>query len=208
LGYPHILVQVVDYQQQVILETWNHVLSDVGEGDFLPQIAQISGLHLEESDLATAQDALDLETAIAYLHLLPDRYMMLVAQQHDVHTRSEKLRQVVNTYKQVARLHRIDHEDADIIRRLYPTACAVVVFPTYRPADILDAAITGHFLPPGISRHIISGRAMRLNYPLEALQNTTQSLAEKNAALLKWMQERAGQKRIRLYEEATFIFDD
>lgn len=209
MGYPHILVQVVDYHsKQVALETWNHVLSDAEVDDFLPQVYRIGGLHVEATDGDTAAAALDLRTAIAYFHLLPSRFLMLIADRNDLHTRTHKLREVVNCYKQVTRLNRINQDDPEVIRRLYPTAIAIMIFPHYTPEEIEDAARNKVFLPPGLSRHIIQGRAMRLHYPLEALKDPVKSLAEKNADLLAWTQARAANKRIRLYEEATYVFDE
>ena len=42
------------------------------------------------------------------------------------------------------------------------------------------AAQWNAFLPPGISRHIVQGRALRVNYPLKALCDSSVSLeAEK-----------------------------
>jgi hypothetical protein len=209
LGYPHILVQVVDYHsKQVTLETWNHVLSDAEVDDFLPPIYKISGLHVEATDADTAAAALDLQTAIAYFHILPTRYLMLLADRNDLHSRTDTLRQVVNCYKPVVRLNRINHDAAEVIRRLYPTTVAIMIFPHYSPAEIEEAARQRVFLPPGLSRHIIQGRAMRLHYPLAALKDPQTSLEQKNADLLAWMQDRAAHKRIRLYEEATYVFDE
>jgi hypothetical protein len=85
---------------------------------------------------------------------------------------------------------------------------AIVVFPHYEPAEILVAARDGVHLPPGITRHIIRGRAMRLNYPLDALQDNGDSLEVKNLQLQAWIQERSAAKRVRYYAEPTFLFDE
>jgi hypothetical protein len=63
-------------------------------------------------------------------------------------------------------------------------------------------------LPPGISRHLVRGRAMRLHYPLEAFRDDGESLEQKNAQLQRWIQQRMAEKRVRYYAEPTFLFDE
>jgi hypothetical protein len=209
LGYPHILVQVIDYSSPNIhLEAWNHVLSNVETDDLIPEVHKVDGVQVVETDRANAEAHLSDHSAIGYVRVLPDEIMMLVPDQFDVPTRSAKLRELVNIYKNIAKLDRINSDHPDVVRRMYPNAAAVVAFPTYSPDEITAAARDGHRLPPGISRHIIQGRAMRLHYPLEAMQDLATPLDEKNAALRKWMQDQVAKRHVRLYAEATYIFDD
>src|SRR5690606_16867910 len=83
LHFPHILVHVVSYEQ-VRLETWNHVLSDVKADEILPYIYNLEGLHIEHSDALTAQVALARREAIAYIRVMPDWVLMLMADSPDV----------------------------------------------------------------------------------------------------------------------------
>lgn len=62
--------------------------------------------------------------------------------------------------------------------------------------------------PPGISRHIIHGRALLVNYPIDALKDTTTTLQEKNDALFAWIQMRLAHRKIRYYAETTYQFDE
>ncbi len=209
LGYPHILVQVVDYDSGFIqLETWNHVLSDVHADKILPKIYELKGIHAEHSDSLTAQSALARREAIAYIRVLPNWVLMLIADTPDVMQRNASLRTLVNTYKTIARLDRITGDNPAQVKQIYPDASMVVIFPRYEPAEIMVAARDRIHLPPGISRHIIQGRAMRLNYPLQALADTTTDLQIKNEHLQKWVQERFAAKSVRFYEESMFIYDD
>lgn len=209
LDIPHILVQVVDYaSKDVALETWNHVLSRIEVRDLLPALHKLDGLGIASSDRAAAEAALANGQAIAYLRLLPEDILLITAESNDFRTRTTKLRELVNTYQHIAKIDRINGDDPAVIRQLYPDAAAVVVFPQYTPDEIIMAARDHIHLPPGISRHIIQGRAMRLHYPLEALRDLKTPLTEKNDALKKWLQERVAQKNLRLYAEAMYIFDD
>ncbi|NJL93405.1 MAG: hypothetical protein HC915_06575 [Anaerolineae bacterium] len=209
LNFPHVLVQVVEYtSQHVHLETWNHVLSETSADDLLPRIYKIQGLHVEHSDVLTAQAALARREAIAYMRVLPDWVLMLIAHSTDTRSRNASLRALVNTYKTSARVNRVNHDNLHAINLLYPDAVALVVFPHYEPAEILVAARDQTFLPPGISRHIIHGRAMRLNYPISALTDPLTTLDTKNEALQRWIQNQFANKRARFYQEAMYIFDD
>jgi hypothetical protein len=91
---------------------------------------------------------------------------------------------------------------------LFPSPVALVSFPPVTPDDVLTAARKGAYLPPGVSRHIVHGRAVRLNYPLDALRATTRTLEEKNADLTAWVREKMAQRRVRYYAESTYQFDE
>jgi hypothetical protein len=59
-----------------------------------------------------------------------------------------------------------------------------------------------------ISRHIVHGRAIRVNYPLDALCDPNTPLEQKNANLREWMQKKLANRQIRYYAEATYQFDE
>lgn len=209
LGYPHILVQVVNYKSEFIqLETWNHVLSDVHADEILPKIYKLRGIHPEHSDTLTAQSALARREAIAYVRVLPDWVLMLIADTQDIRERNASLRELVNTYKSVARLDRITGDEPEQVKKVHPGASMVIIFPRYEPAEILVAARDRIHLPPGISRHIIQGRALRLNYPLQELADAETDLQIKNEKLQKWVHQRFATRNVRFYEESMFIYDD
>lgn len=209
LGYPHILVQVVNYESDdVQLETWHHVISGLSWFEFLRNLRELDAFQLESSDLLSARAALARREVLAYTVLSDNRAYTLNADARTLAGRTAILRQMVDTYKNRGTLNRISTDSISGARKLYPDAVAIVVFPHYHPAEILVAARDGILLPPGISRHLIRGRAMRLNYPLEALAENGQSLAEKNADLQTWIQARSAEKRVRYYAEPTFLFDE
>ena len=61
----------------------------------------------------------------------------------------------------------------------------------------------GAVLPAGISRHVIPGRALRINVPID---NTP--LEEKQAWLEAWLRQRRAGHGVRYYAEPTFLFDE
>lgn len=209
LGYPHILVQVVEYESSAVrLETWHHVVSDISWFEFLRAIREIPELSIERTDLLSARAALARRLVLAYAVLRDHSAYTLNAHIRSMEGRTAILRQIVDTYKTKGVLNRINTDALSLARRVYPNAVAIVVFPHYEPVEILVAARDGVRLPPGISRHMIQGRAMRLNYPLTELRDDGTSLEEKNARLQAWIQQRTAEKRIRYYAEATYLFDE
>jgi hypothetical protein len=62
-------------------------------------------------------------------------------------------------------------------------------------------------LPAGLTRHLIQGRALRLNYPLSELKSDD-DLDAKNARLKEWMTDKLTTKEVRFYGESTFLFDE
>jgi hypothetical protein len=89
----------------------------------------------------------------------------------------------------------------------YPAMTAAFIFPQYELVEVMDVTQSGFKLPPGLTRHIVHGRALRLNYPLAELTSPA-SLAQKNQQLAEWVQQRFSQRRVRFYAEATFLFDE
>ena len=211
LGYPHILVQVVTYDSgQVMLDTWNHVLTNANTKTILETMAQISHVDMRASDLLEAQAELAQRDAIVYIIDFDDnqKVYMLSSDERTMRARTENLRTIVNCYKDASKLDRINTADAEQTLLQYPEANALVVFPHYEPPEIMYAARERILLPPGISRHIIEGRAMRLLYPIETLKDTQQTLEQKNANLQNWVQQQIDKRAVRFYAESTYMFDD
>ncbi|MBI5669773.1 MAG: hypothetical protein HZC41_17385 [Chloroflexi bacterium] len=199
LHYPHILVQIANYDSGYVeLNTWRHIVGRWEKEQFLdrlhrlPQVAVIEGYD---------------ENAIAHV-LCRDGQTLALRAGDQPRERNAALCDVVRVYQRNAVLHRTALTEPTDIWPLYPEAIALVVFPSYQPADILAAAQQRAFLPPGISRHIIHGRALRVNYPIDALRDTNVSLEEKNARLRQWMQDKLARRHVRYYAEATYQFDE
>jgi hypothetical protein len=81
------------------------------------------------------------------------------------------------------------------------------VFRGFEVEDVVAAASQGRLLPSGLTRFIVSPRALRLNYPLERLEAQGDP-DDKQRELEAWVRARVEQRRIRYYAEATFLFDE
>jgi hypothetical protein len=125
-----------------------------------------------------------------------------------IRERNKTLCKLVDVYRYQAILNRTAVTDPTIIWRLYPEAIALVLFPPYEAEDIIAAAQHQAFLPPGVSRHIIQGRALRVNYPLAFLRDNETSLEAKNKHLQEWIRNKLAARSVRYYAESTYQFDE
>jgi hypothetical protein len=200
LNYPHILVQVMAYEGGYVeLDTWNHVISDWDADEIIRQF----DAH-PDFELTMQPD----KHSIAHLILRDGGVRGVHSPVETTHERNAALSHVVNIYQQHATLYRTAIAEPAEVWQLYPKAIALMVFPRYEPADIIAAAHYKAFLPPGISRHIVHGRAIQVNYPMERLRDESVSLADKNAQLQSWLQSKLANRQVRYYAEATYQFDE
>lgn len=199
LNYPHSLVQIVSYGNgQVQLGTWQHVINAWHADKFIQHLLQLP-------DIGTSEDDTD---AIAEVQFRDGRRLYLHAAVNTTQERNAALRHVVSIYQRNAVLHRTATSEPEHIWTTYDQSFAIVYFPPYTPEDIIAAAREHAYLPPGISRHIVQGRAIRVNYPIEALRDMNMTLDEKNERLQRWMQEKVANRHVRYYAESTYQFDE
>jgi hypothetical protein len=125
----------------------------------------------------------------------------------EVHEQNRILNSLVATYKDRCTLHRVMTDSLEEVKQLYPDMAGLVIFPQYDFSEVLELARDGELLPAGLTRHLIHGRALRLNYPLSELKSD-EALEAKNARLKAWLNEKLATKEVRFYGETTFLFDE
>lgn len=200
LGYPHIMVQEVSYDSGLVsLETWHHIVSDWDADEFAAELRVVDGVEVVEGSI---------DQPLAQLTLRDNRTIALHTRHHNWYERNAILRRAVSVYQRKARLFRTVLNESAQIWSLYNRAIALVRFPRFRPEDIIAAARERAYLPPGISRHIIEGRAIRLNYPMDWLRDRQTSLTLKNDMLQAWMRQKLANRQVRFYAESTYQFDE
>lgn len=200
LEYPHLLVQVAAYDSGFVeLGVWNHIISQWDQTALLERLRKLPNIEFK-----SGWDG----DAAAQLLMRNGRVLAIHAPAHTLHERNATLREVVRIYQQNAVLHRTVMTDTIKLWQLYPDAVALVLFPEYGADEIIASAREKAYLPPGISRHIIQGRALKLNYPLAALRDKTAGLDAKNEALQEWVRERLANRSARYYAESTYQFDE
>ena len=221
LACPHVVVQVVDYDDPaLILDTWSHLITDVPVSDFLAAVRSVAGMRLEPVNQLHARAELARRQAVAYL-LTPDPASRrdeapldpIRVDAHVAHVegylqrRAAILTDLVSQYRARGRIQRVNTDHFDQLRRLYDHIAGLVVFPRYAPSEIMELARQGAYLPTGITRHVVPGRALRLDFPLRVLFDD-RTLVEKHAWLQDWIRAKLAGKEIRYYQESTFLFDE
>lgn len=208
LGYEHTLVQVVQYEPPYVeLDTWNHVVTGLAPEEIQARLTHLTGLETRTSDAFHARAALARRAVLAYVIFADGRVLALAGGGMDLIQRTQLLQAVVDTYLDRGQLHRTNLHGLEPLKALYPDLSAAVIFPHYEPEEILDLAEAGLPVPTGITRHVIHGRALRLNYPLAKLGSGL-SLEEKNEELSAWLREQFARRRVRYYAESTYLFDE
>ena len=206
LGIPHIVAQVVDYDDpDLVLDTWYHVVSGMDLIEFEDAILSIGDMCLEDTTLMDARLALETNKAVAYI--VSENGVRLVACPDGAERTREILIEIVNAYKGRADIFRASNDIWEKQKPYYPEITALVIFPRYRPGDILHSALNGYKIPTGITRHIIPTRALNINIPLEILTED-RSIEEKSQWLHDWLMERMSANAIRYYAESTFSFNE
>jgi hypothetical protein len=207
MGSPHIVVQVVDYEDpELVLDTWYHLVGEIQTDEFAEAVAQISNIVFEPADLVHARASLARRSGLAYI-VYPDGHVLLARGQDDLHVRARLLNEIVDIYRYQSRIYRVNTDQIEKIKPYYENIAALVVFPRYTPAEIIELARNGAKLPAGITRHVIPRRALRINIPL-ALMMEDKPLADKNAWLQDWLKRKLANKEIRYYQESTWLFDE
>lgn len=208
LGYPHCLVQIVRYEPpQVTLSTWHHLVTGIDPDIFSKQLDSIDGLDFSQIDLLHARAGLARRDFISYTVRADGRVFAAATASSDIKVKNALLNAMVDTYKEKGGLFRATTDNIEDASRLYPDLTGLVIFPNYDPSEVMALARDGELLPTGLTRHLIQGRALRVNYPLADLKSPA-SLEEKNAALAAWLRAKMATKEVRYYAEATYLFDE
>jgi len=207
LGMPHIAVQVVDYEDpELILDTWHHLIKGLKCEHFQRVIGEVDGVEVETTDLMQARAQLARREILAFVQY-PQGAVCSLHALGNLHQRTQRLNDIVDAYKVQSRIFRANTDHLPALQPFYDDIAALVVFPRFAPAEIVDLARVGAYLPAGITRHLIPRRALRINLPLTALDSEA-SLAEKNTWLIEWMKQKVASKTVRYYQESSFLFDE
>jgi hypothetical protein len=139
---------------------------------------------------------------------LPDGgFYILREQPSDLPTHIDTLHKIVNVYKTSASLDRTSQTLIDTFKHIYPDLTALIIFPHFKINTVLKLAAQQIVLPTGITRFTVSPRALHLNYPLHEL-SSAKPIEYKQEYLTQWIEDRVKRKGVRLYSEATFLFDE
>lgn len=202
-----IIVQIVDYHSPTLrLEAWNHMLLNAPRERLLDDVSGIPGLSLTTTSEEAASAALERREIIGYF-LLADGSARALSGGSDFRVQADLLNRVVETYDRKYQMYRVAHTDVERLAAEHQQLTAIMVFPRFTPGEIEKLAISGAKLPMGVTRHIIPGRALRINIPLDILESDD-SLDEKNVWVDDWLKRKIRDRHVRFYQEPVFLFDE
>lgn len=208
LKVPHVLVQVAHAgASQVELQTWNHVLQTCGATQLLEALEAHPEIALIPSDLERAEFGVRAGASLAYLALADGQVREVVGETHPLDWRVRNLNRLVASYQGLCRVERVSAGPSRGLRAVYRDLAGLIVFRPFTVEEVVACALAGDLLPAGLTRFIVSPRALRVGYPLERLA-ADQPLPEKRLALVEWLRARVAGRHVRYYAESTFLFDE
>jgi hypothetical protein len=211
LGWSHIPVQVIDYgRAQVQLKGWHHLLVQGKALDLQAAYAGIPGIRTELVTHEELPALLELRRVYAALvddaetawGLFPDSGIV------ELIPWMQALEKVVAAYEGRSPLERIKLADYENLPDVFHhVQHQLVLFPTISKVELLDFVRDGVYIPTGITRHLIPGRALGLNIPLGFLWELKDEDA-KRVHFHRFVEELEMAGRIRYYEESVFIMSE
>jgi len=207
-GFPHIVAQVVRYEDpEVKLLTWHHALTEFPKTEFEGACVRTGGLSCRAESLLHARAMLARREILAYASY-PDGGVTAFHGGRDLQDRNDLLNAIVNLYRDRHRFFRTTTDSLEVARIGHPEVTALLVFPHFDPAEVLELATSGCLVPAGVTRHLVRWRALRVNIPVERLADATTPIEQKNAWLQGWLLEKLERRQARFYEESTVLFDE
>jgi len=201
MGLPHLLVQIVDPESPGLgLQTWNHVIWKISQDSLLSEIQAMQDISLDIVGEYKFSDR-----SLGFLELTDQRRFAMTTK--SPHNRSETITKLVRMYSKLARFDRTMIEDIVGMNGLYEQLAGLIIYPQFKISEVVQFCQEEKLLPAGITRFIVSPRALRLNYPLANLAGDT-SIDEKRKMLQKFIQERMDKKGVRIYTETTVLYDE
>jgi len=206
LEFPHIVAQVVEANNpHVNLQTWNHVVWGMSTKTLTASLRKVKGIELVK---VNTRKSLDAPKYVPMQVRFPNgNFFIMKETPSDLATHILTMHKVVNAYKTRASLDRTSQTLIETFKKIYSDLTALVIFPHFKIKTVLKLASQNILLPTGITRFTVSPRALHLNYPLHEL-SSGKPIEYKQEYLKQWIAERVKKKGVRLYSEATFLFDE
>ena len=206
MEFPHIVAQVVEANNpNVNLQTWNHVVWGMSVKSLMTSLHKVKSIELIKVNTHKSLDAPKYKPMQA--RFSDGRFFIMKETPSDLATHINTLHKIVDTYKTRASLDRTSQTLIDSFKKVYSDLTALFIFPSFKIKTVLKLAGQGIVLPTGITRFTVSPRALHLNYPLHEL-SSAKPVEYKQEYLDNWIEQRVIKKGVRLYSEATFLFDE
>ena len=204
LGLPHVVVQLVSYDDPAVrLSVWRHYAVEAVPGALRAAAADLGSAVPADGEAGAASQ---IAAGDGIAAIIDARGAIVLRRAGGAVAAADALCRLAALYRDGRTVHRIDAGTLNELRAAYG-AGALVLFRRFEKSDILHLAVQGGRLPAGITRHVIPGRALRLNTPLAWLAEGTDAAA-KQAVLDAQLRQRWQAHGVRHYAEPTFLFDE
>lgn len=208
LKIDHTLVQVIrPGREEMRLRTWNKVVYGAPPERLFHSLYDLFGVVPAPMDRKERLERYTSRARLAYLSLPDGSAWEIGAEREVLPERIRLLRQLDMVSSEVGQAERTSEFEANQFSGVFSPLAGLVVFPPFEIEEVLEVVARGLSLPSGLTRFIITPRALRINYPLERLRQPGM-IEEKQRQLEQWIEERLRRRRIRYYAEATFSYDD
>jgi len=206
LGCSHAVVQMVDYNDtsQVLIKSWVHV-SKVNQVEFVRKLKRLKGAKTESFKIGLGVTLTGHPLAAASI-IFRDGTGLSVYSNSDLSKRVKILRGVVKEYEElIIRDRQVTIESMAELSDFFAKhrdKNVALLFPSFSSREIYILIKKGITLPTGVTRHIINGRVLRINYPISMLAKELK-LEEK----VKFFNNFLKKLNFRFYEESTHVVE-
>ena len=208
LEIPFTLVQVVHFGSETLtLRTWNRALLGMDPGEVFDVLSSSLEVTPLPGERRARLEAIMQGERLAYLSLPGGEAWGIGRERERLKARVDQLDQLLGKARKLGRSERSSEIEPKALLKVYPDLAGLLIFPALTVEEVVDAASRDICLPAGLTRFIVSPRALRVNYPLRELSSRL-PIEEKQAALDAWVQACMRERRVRFYAESTFLFDE
>jgi len=217
LGIKTILCQVVDYNDQEVVElsSWMHLFQAKKE-EFFKHVRNNKNLKIQRADVDAVGPRYIKEKDFGRLVTVIDKKegAFLISTGGDFIDKIKRLNSIVSFYQNNITREILPFDLTHRNIRLFfcenphlnfyenPKTNLMVVFPNFTPQQVIEVVRTGGLFPAGVTKHLIKGRCLSVNVPLDLFDNS-KSVAFQNKQFSKFLSG----KKVRLYEEPTINFE-
>jgi hypothetical protein len=208
LSIPHSLVQLVRPGIETVrLRTWNRVVYTSEPRELFDRLDQVTEIVPAPRDRKEQLERIAAGVRLAYLYLPDGSAWELGREREALNERMHHLGALIDVCLNCGKTDRTSEMDVQGLAGIYKGLAGVLVFPSIEVEEVVEAAINGIVLPAGLTRFIVSPRALRVNYPLDWLSED-RSMEEKQKQLDDWIEQRVHEQSVRYYAESTILFDE
>lgn len=205
LGFPHIIVQILNETDNYTLNTWYHAIRGIESKELIAYLSGFPEITLFERKLLKLSINIFKEQNICYIRTR-DKVTYAVHRKPHVNF-FDALNKLTSSYMKISHVSRTLCDDTDILIKGFSDLTAHVIFPVLTLNQVRKIADSGNVVPAGITRFIIPGRVMHINADVAYLKSD-KSLEEKNNWLNDLIMDKLANDRIRYYAEPMYLFDE